>query len=415
MLDIIKNYKTQFTNSDIIKNYKTDFTFLFILITYIVLVSLLFHYNPKEIINKYGTLSIITALFGFFLILMIMFFIKRRGQEFGPQFNNNNQSQIQQFPPVIKFIYDFIVYILVFAIPVCVIIGLYYLLKDASAITSSTIFILNIFIVIITATLVYQCFKPLLEEQKYLKKSKKTQFLIDVIFVIPCLVTDLINFLKNEYKITTRTELIILGIQIVLIGLRIIIPKLLSKIIKHDGIELLKEPINLNCETSLGSYDILNKIDKNNKNTKNNKNIKFNYNYGFSFWIYIDPQPPSTNETYSENTNILSYGGKPSILYNGLTNEIIITAKTGKEEKEVFRLKDVAYQKWTNFIINYQAGNLDIFIDNNLVSSTPNIVPYMTYDNITVGKKNGIYGYIKDVVYFNSVLTRNKISWINNS
>ena len=391
---------------DIIKNYKTEFTFLFILMTYIVLVSLLFHYNPKEIINKYGTLSIITAVFGMFFILMIMFFIKRRDEEFSPQL---------QSPPVIKFIYDFIVYILVFSIPVFVIICLYYLLKDASAIGSSTIFILNIFIVIIAATLIYQSFKPILEEQKYSKKSKTAQFLIDVIFVIPCLVTDLINFLKNEYKITTRTELIILGIQIVLIGLRIIIPKLLSKIIKHDGIELLKEPINLNCETSLGSYDILNKIDKNNKNTKNNKNIKFNYNYGFSFWIYIDPQPPSTNETYSENTNILSYGGKPSILYNGLTNEIIITAKTGKEEKEVFRLKDVAYQKWTNFIINYQAGNLDIFIDNNLVSSTPNIVPYMTYDNITVGKKNGIYGYIKDVVYFNSVLTRNKISWINNS
>ena len=112
---------------------------------------------------------------------------------------------------------------------------------------------------------------------------------------------------------------------------------------------------------------------------------------------------------------IYYHSGKPSISYNGLTNEIIITAKTGKEEKEVFRLKDVVYQKWINFIINYQGGTLDIFIDNNLVSSTPGIVPYMTYDNITVGKQNGIYGYIKDVVYFNNALTRNKISWINNS
>ena len=391
---------------DIIKNYKTDFTFLFILITYIVLVSLLFHYNPKEIINKYGTLSIITALFGIFFILMMMFFIKRREEVFGPQLNSNNQNQIQHYPTVINFYIIIFVSILIFAIPVFVIIVLYYLLKDASLIGTPTIFILNIFIVIIGATLIYQYFKPYLDEKKYSKKSKTAQFLFDVIFLIPCLVTDLINFLKNEYKITTRTELIILGIQIVLIGLRIIIPKLLSKIIKHDGIELLKEPINLNCQTSLGSYDILNKNDKNNK---------FNYKYGFSFWIYIDPQPPSTNESYSENANILSYGGKPSISYNGLTNEIIITAKTGKEEKEVFRLKDVVYQKWINFIINYQGGTLDIFIDNNLVSSTPGIVPYMTYDNITVGKQNGIYGYIKDVVYFNNALTRNKISWINNS
>lgn len=68
--------------TDIIKKNKTKFTTLFILITYIVLVSLLFHYNPKEIINKHGTLSIITALFGIFFILMIMFFIIRRDEEF---------------------------------------------------------------------------------------------------------------------------------------------------------------------------------------------------------------------------------------------------------------------------------------------------------------------------------------------
>ena len=108
-------------NSDIIKNYKTDFTFLFILITYIVLVSLLFHYNPKEIINKYGTLSIITALFGIFFILMMMFFIKRREEEFGPQLNSNNQNQIQHYPTVINFYIIIFVSILILAIPVFVI------------------------------------------------------------------------------------------------------------------------------------------------------------------------------------------------------------------------------------------------------------------------------------------------------
>ena len=159
---------------DIIKNYKTDFTFLFILITYIVLVSLLFHYNPKEIINKYGTLSIITALFGIFFILMMMFFIKRREEVFGPQLNSNNQNQIQHYPTVINFYIIIFVSILIFAIPVFVIIVLYYLLKDASLIGTPAIFILNIFIVIIGATLIYQYFKPLLEEQKYSKKSSQS-------------------------------------------------------------------------------------------------------------------------------------------------------------------------------------------------------------------------------------------------
>jgi len=199
---------------------------------------------------------------------------------------------------------------------------------------------------------------------------------------------------------------IVFGIEILLIVLRIFLPKIFSKIINHDSIKLLDESVKLNKETSLGTYEILNK-------TKSNS--KFNYKYAMSFWINIDPQPPATNASYTENSNLISYGGKPAILYNGLTNEIIVLAKTGKEDKIVFKTKDVPYQKWANFVINYQGGTLDVFIDNKLVSSTPNIVPYMTYDNITIGKNNGINAYIKDVVYFNNALTRNKISWLFNS
>ena len=53
-------------------------------------------------------------------------------------------------------------------------------------------------------------------------------------------------------------------------------------------------------------------------------------------------------------------------------------------------------------------------MDNHLVSSTPNIIQYMQYDNIVIGKNKGIYGHIKNVVYFNHYLTRHKISWLYN-
>ena len=58
---------------------------------------------------------------------------------------------------------------------------------------------------------------------------------------------------------------------------------------------------------------------------------------------------------------------------------------------------------------------MDIFIDNKLLLSVKNIVPYMSYDNILIGKKNGIYGFISDVNYFNKALTKDEISWIYKS
>jgi hypothetical protein len=382
---------------DSIKNNKTQFTFFIILIVYLILVGILFHYNPKDVINKYGGLSIVTALFGTFIIVMLMFFIKRRDEEYGPQFQD-------QAPPIKTFLITLGYGLLIWLIPLALMFIAYSSFKNVPALATSSIYLLNFFIVIVGITLGYLYIKPYLAANKYAKKSQFAQFLIDVIFFIPCLITDLIDYLKYQYKITTRPVWIIFGIEIVLVVLRITLPKLFSKIIKHDSVKLLEDPIELNTETNLGTYEILNK----------NKD-KFNYNYAISCWIKIDPQPPSTNPSYTTNSNLLSYGGKPAILYNGLTNEIIVTAKTGKEDKQVFKTKDVPYQKWTNFIINYQAGTLDIFMNNNLVSSTPNIVPYMTHDNITVGKNKGIFGYVKDVVYFNNPLTRNKISWIYNS
>ena len=387
---------------DSIKNNKTQFTFFIILILYLIFVGILFHYNPKNIINKYGAISIVTALFGTFLIVMLMFFIKRRDVEFGPQLEN-------QQTPITTFIISLLSGVFIWIIPITIMFIAYYLLKNTPALAMSSIYLLNILIVFTALALGYLYIKPYLAANKYKKKSPLVQFLIDVIFFIPCIITDFVDFLKYQYKITTRPIWIIFGIEIVLIALRIMLPKLFSKIIKHNSVKLIEDPVQLNIETSLGTYEILNK-DK-----KGQDNSKFNYNYAISFWINIDPQPPSANASYTENSNLLSYGGKPAILYNGLTNEIIITAKTGKEEKEVFKTKNVPYQKWTNFIINYEGGSLDVFMDNKLVSSTPNIVPYMSYDNITVGKKNGIFGYIKDVVYFNDNLTRNKISWIYNS
>ena len=57
-------------------------------------------------------------------------------------------------------------------------------------------------------------------------------------------------------------------------------------------------------------------------------------------------------------------------------------------------------QKWNKFLINYDGGTLDIFLNDKLLSSSSSIAPYMTLDVVSVGANNGINGGIRNVVYF---------------
>jgi hypothetical protein len=78
--------------------------------------------------------------------------------------------------------------------------------------------------------------------------------------------------------------------------------------------------------------------------------------------------------------------------------------------KTLYETKDIKYQKWNNIVVNYDAGTMDVFINGLLVSSTPEIAPYMTYENVIVGQENGIQGGICNVVYYKHILSAGKIN-----
>jgi hypothetical protein len=71
-------------------------------------------------------------------------------------------------------------------------------------------------------------------------------------------------------------------------------------------------------------------------------------------------------------------------------------------------------EKWSNYIINYNGGTLDIFYNGKLLKSFPEIIPYMNYDSLKVGTKNGVIGGICSVLYFKEILTMKKISHLYN-
>lgn len=384
----LENVKT--IKSNITDNKKLSIFFIIIMIVYIILAILLFVKNPYELITNYNALSIVFSLFGGFILLMIFFFMKRKKE----LYKQNDTSS----PTITSYITKLIFTVIAFAIVGLIIFGVVYFFKNVPTLSYTILYLLSIAIFVGFLTIVYTFIKPYLSGAKNIY----SKLIIDIISYIPCLVLSFINYLSIQYKITTKPVWLLFTIQLFLIALYFVLPIFFDKIIKHDGLLLLSSPTTLTQEKTIGNFEILNKKSLN----------SFHYNYAISLWLYLDAMPPSTNSSYSDNATILSYGGKPNIYYNGTTNELIISAKIGNEDKIIFRTKDIKYQKWFNLIINYQGGTMDIFIDNKLVLSVKNIVPYMKYDNITIGKKDGIYGFISDVNYFNKSLTKDKMSWI---
>lgn len=148
------------------------------------------------------------------------------------------------------------------------------------------------------------------------------------------------------------------------------------------------------------------------------KNERFSYKYSLSGWFYINPQPPNTNSSYSTYTNILNYGKKINVEYNGKLNSLRVMGSIASRKKndtnnnesvEIYKTTDIMYQKWNNIVINYDEGHLDVFLNGVLVGTIYGAVPYMTFDSIVAGSENGIIGGICNVNYYTELLTETTI------
>tara|TARA_B110000858_G_scaffold198223_1_gene263322 strand:- start:858 stop:1883 length:1026 start_codon:yes stop_codon:yes gene_type:complete len=142
----------------------------------------------------------------------------------------------------------------------------------------------------------------------------------------------------------------------------------------------------------------------------------YNYQYSLSAWIFLHEQPPSKSYANNKFTSIIDYGNKPNIKFNPSEGILQVVNQQGKDDTEViYQTKDILLQKWNNIVINYEGGTLDIFINGNLVSSKNNIIPYMSYDRITLGNDEGVSGGASAIIYYNKPLTKRQIEFFYNS
>ncbi len=164
---------------------------------------------------------------------------------------------------------------------------------------------------------------------------------------------------------------------------------------------LLREPVYLNNLKNISDFDTV---------KKSTFDIEYNYNYALSAWFFIRAQAPSYGYQYNQYTSIMNYGGKPNILYNCRENRLKISMNNGKNQKpKTFIIDDFPLQKWTNIVVNYDGGILDVFMDSKLLASFNSIVPYMSQDQLTVGFADGVAGGVCNVVYFPQSISKERI------
>jgi hypothetical protein len=289
----------------------------------------------------------------------------------------------------------------------------------------------------------------------YLDKNPFYRLVVNSIFYIPCLLVTLTNYIgefigiykksstSSSFVPPTPFETKMLLLSLLLLGGYFIWgflakPYLTSKYLKQGGTQLVNQPIKTNKLTNIASYQTLNGEDKK------------AYKYAISFWVYLDSFSPSTSASYMKVVPLLSYGENPIIKYDSTKNTLYITVKQQTDDKDqdlkeeqkdldfkpetikgwknkkndiedvksmsfeneldsdghriIYKQPDVLLQKWNHIVLNYNGGTLDVFYNGKLVKSSIEVVPYITYDMLTIGSENGIYGSIANLLYFKNPL-----------
>ena len=283
-----------------------------------------------------------------------------------------------------------------------------YNIENLSGRSSIVSFILNLLLVAVILGLIYKTVNVKLPEGNT-KKNGFFNLIFSILLYIPCLLSGAFDWIGKiavgQYNATDAGSFIMLFVALGLIIAYFKTPSLFNYISTQGGKQLVNRPVYTDTQYNLGSYQEL------------SDNDNYDYQYGISFWLFLDAMPPNTNPNYNKFTSLLNFGNKPNISYNASDHTLMITMQQ-KDLKDVTKNKlidfdsegnriiyinkDFLLQKWNNIIINYNGGTLDIFINGELVKSSIEVVPYYTFDNLTIGENGGIKGGICNVIYFHS-------------
>ena len=383
------------------------------LVVFYSMILILFRWNPMDISTNYPVACYLFLLFIFFISIIYFLYLKKYYFKYSDltSFLFNDQYQERAAPNLGKLFKNFSTFVVTILTILAFVIAIIYIIKNIPSAGAFISFLISsmilIGIIFGALFLIKGYFKNKDKDNKDNKILKKINEILEKITNI------YVNYIKptvtNEKKLIKEDKFKpfwnIFIVEFILITSYFAIPHLFKLIMSHDGIKLLERPIYLNNEQQFPEGD-------DTLHTKFSDNNIHNYHYSISVWFNLNPQPPNMSKKNNKYTNILNYGNKPKISFNIATNSLRIeTEIKNKELTEIYLSKNIPYQRWNNIVVNYDGGYMDVFLNGNLVSSKSNIVPLMSYEKITIGEADGLEGGIKNVTFFNRILTKGEIKY----
>jgi hypothetical protein len=269
-------------------------------------------------------------------------------------------------------------------------------------------------------------------------------FIVKLLFYIPCLITDFIGYLINDFNNTPKIVGVIFILQVAVIVLYFLLPYSYRLFKYANIITLVDKPTFLTRESIVCDNDTLKinepffwfrkKVQRDIIYPSGNNGDIYLKNYTLSMWIFVNNNVGSiSNETpifkYGNHSDISTFG-KPSITFNPDTKDkskmySVYFSDTFTNE---FSRYDFAFipQKWNYVVITYNNNIVDFFLNGELETSyhfkktsenpqSSNLPSYTLQDNITIGYggsdtgERGINGAICNVEYHKIPMTKTEV------
>jgi hypothetical protein len=103
------------------------------------------------------------------------------------------------------------------------------------------------------------------------------------------------------------------------------------------------------------------------------------------------------------------------LYYDPLESALLVILDYGRDtQKILYKTTQVLFQRWNFIVMNYNYGSLDLFINNNLVGTYPDILTVLRPDDMLVvgSRENKSIGGICQMKYYELPLGIRKIDKI---
>ena len=379
---------------------------LIIFLMYLAVVVYVYTKQPYQVVSDNKSIFLFLFLFiGFALLSLLV-------------------MGLEAFVP---FITSFMKYTIIIGIVIGLIMAVLHVYTNVPIIANTVLFILNIAILVGILAMIVRFIGA--ESPNYISGPPTwSSLLFKIAIYLPCLCLNLADYFRGELKLAQRqwSYVILIFFEIAFVVLLFLLPKVFDAVVNHNGEVIVDSVLPLN---EIKPFEITTANSDNTTTTSLTpslaENVKTNtphYSYGISAWFYIHPEPPKNSYSSKGGISILNFAtdgtnGAPQVLFDPSGNHLTINVQTETNNAVSVTLPNqILLQRWNHLFINFNNnGIMDVFLNNHLESSTPNVIPKLPKTLIVGSNPGGIYGQVCNVMYYKDVVGSQGVSWIYNT